>query len=167
MMSSEPTTTGTSRRALLLPGTLALVLAGLVTTCVVLWTHRTGGTDDGAVLAGRQEAVAFFSLDYRHADRDIERVLSQATGSFKTQYAAKRADLARKLLASKLVLTATAPADGSALEYLDGDTAHVLVAVDVTTRTGSRASTQSRYRTRVELTRVGDRWLTTAVNQVG
>lgn len=157
-------------RHLLVPATLVVVLLALLATSAVLWLRRPGGVDQGALVAARQEAVNFFSLDYRHPDQDIDRVLAQATGSFKKQYAAKRSSLRQQIVARKVVLTATVPAEGAALEYLAGDRARVLVAVDVTTKVGGKAGTgseQTRYRTRVGLHRVGDTWLINAVNQVG
>jgi Mce-associated membrane protein len=165
-----PDPEGGSIRHLLIPATLVIVLVALVATSAVLWLRRPSGVDQGPLVAAQQEAVNFFSLDYRHAEQDIDRVLAQATGTFKEQYAAKRSSLSQQIVAGKLAMTATVPEDGAAIEYLHDDRAQVLVAVDVTTKVGAKGakgSEQSRYRTRVGLSRVGDTWLINAVNQVG
>jgi len=159
-----------SIRQLLIPATLVVVLVALLATSAVLWLRRPSGVDQAPLVAAQQEAVNFFSLDYRHAEQDIDRVLAQATGSFKKQYADKRSSLGQQLVAGKVTMTATVPDGGAALEYLHGDRARVLVAVDVTTKVGAKGakgSEQSRYRTRVGLSKVGDTWLINAVNQVG
>lgn len=165
---TDPTTEperGSLRRSLV-PATLGVVLIALIATSTVLWVRRPG-IDQGPLVAARQGAADFFSVDYRHADRDIDRVLARATKPFKQEYAAKRSELTRQIVARKVVLTAAVPDDGAALEYLHGDRARVLVAVDVTTKVGASGAEQSRYRTRVGLSRVGDSWLINAVNQVG
>ena len=54
-------------RRVLVPVTLVLVLAGLLTTSALLWLDDRESVDRGALVAARQGAVSFFSLDYRHA----------------------------------------------------------------------------------------------------
>lgn len=167
MTPEDPTPEPRRIPSILLPGALALLLIALLATSAALWLGRSGSIDDGAVVAARQEAINFFSLDYKHADRDIARVLQHATGSFKRQYAAQRTALVQQMTANKVVLSATVPTNGAATEYFHGDVARILVAIDVTTTVGAAPPQQSRYRTRVELTRVSNTWLITAVSQVG
>jgi Mce-associated membrane protein len=136
-----------------------------------------GGGDDNAVDPGmlvtaRQEATNFFSLDYRHADADVARVLASATGTFKKQYAARRTEVVNGVTTKKLVVTATIPKDGAAVEFFDKTHGQVLVAVDATTTTGAtgaNAGTNAvdRYRTRILLTKVGSHWLVSGLDQVG
>lgn len=156
-----------TERRWLLPTALAVVLMALLATSAVLWQRQRVGLDEGAVAVAREQARNFFSLDYRHADADVDRVLSLATGDFKKQYAAKKDEVAAGVEKKKLVVTATIPDDGSAVEYLHQNRAQVLVAVDVTTKAGGGAAEAARYRTRIELTRVDDSWLVSGVNQVG
>ena len=149
----------------------ALAVVVLVAGVLAFVLTRGDDHDNGQaalMVAARTGAVDFFSLDYRHADDDVDRVLALATGKFKTQYAAQRKQIVDGVVKKKLVVTAAIPEDGAALEFLSARKAQVLVAVDVTTSatTGS-AATPDRYRTRVELTRVGDKWLISGLNQVG
>ena len=154
------------RRVVLVPVTLVLVLAGLLTTSALLWLDDRESVDRGALVAARQGAVSFFSLDYRHAGEDVDRVLSQATGDFKEEYAEKRDEVVDGVEDTQLVVSATVPEDGLALEYLLDDEAKVLVAVDVNTQSPDGAE-DARYRTRVELRKVDGRWLVAGVEQVG
>ena len=153
-------------RRVLVPVALLLVLAGLLTTSALLWLDDREAVDQGALVAGRQGAVSFFSLDYRHADEDVDRVLSQATGEFKNEYAEKRDEVVAGVEDKQLVVSATVPEGGLALEYLVDDEAKVLVAVDVNTQSPDGAE-DARYRTRVELRKVDGRWLVAGVEQVG
>ncbi|MCW2753530.1 MAG: hypothetical protein JWQ32_941 [Marmoricola sp.] len=154
-----------------------LVLPALVlSTCAVGGCSFGGGggagVDPGMLVAARQEATNFFSLDYRHADADVSRVLALATGTFKKQYASRRAEVISGVTSKQLVVTATIPKDGAAVEFFDKAHGQVLIGVDVTTTTattGANAGTNSvdRYRARIILTKVGDRWLVSGLDQVG
>lgn len=128
--------------------------------------------DPGMLVSARQEATNFFSLDYRHAGADVDRVLALSTGTFKTQYAARRTEVINGVTQKQLVVTASIPKDGAAVEFFDKTHGQVLVSVDATTSsgaTGANAGTNSvdRYRTRILLTKVGGRWLVSGVDQVG
>ena len=130
------------------------------------------GVDPGMLVAARQEATNFFSLDYRHANADVSRVLALATGTFKRQYAARSAEVVSGVTSKQLVVTATIPTDGAAVEFFDKTHGQVLVGVDVTTTTGTtgaNAGTNAvdRYRARILLTKVGDHWLVSGLDQVG
>lgn len=155
--------------------TVVVVLAAVVTAVttgviLVVGRHHHDDPDAAILVAARLGATSFFSLDYRHADADVDRVLAVATGTFKSQYAAQRKQIVDGVTAKKLVVVATIPLDGVALEYRDPAHAQVLVSVDVNTTGatgGTGAGTTSRYRARVLLTEVGTRWLVSGLNQVG
>jgi Mce-associated membrane protein len=150
----------------------ALLVGGGVTAFVLLNGDDSGDTASadlvapGVLVAAREEATAFFSLDYRHPDDDIKRVLALATGDFKKQYDANKAQVIAQLTAKKLVTTASIPKDGVAVEFAHGNDARVLVVVDVTRTIGSTTDSL-RNRARIVLTRVGGHWLVSGVNQVG
>lgn len=122
--------------------------------------------DAGALVAARQEALNFFTLDYQHADENVEKVLALATGEFKEQYAAKRAELVAQIKKEKVVTTATIPEGGVAVEYVNGNQVQILVAVDVEQPSGVQVFA-ARNRARVVLVKVDGRWLVSGVNQVG
>lgn len=151
----------------ILPGVLLALVAGLVVAIAVAVLDEDDGIDPAMVVVARQQAINFFSLDYRRADEDVDRVLALATGSFKEEYAARRREIVAGVTEKKLVVTAAIPDDGAAVEFYDRDEARVLVSVDVTTGSGAAEPTENRYRTRVLLERVGGQWLVSGLNQVG
>lgn len=158
---------GWLRRPWVIPVTLAVVLVALLVTSAVIWLRGRETVDQGAVAVARQEAQNFFSLDYHHPDADLDRVLSLAADPFKKQYSDQRAAVKNSLVDKKLVVTATVPDDGAAVEYQHGDTAQVLVAVDAKTATDSGGTDDNRYRARINLAKTNGTWLVTGVNQVG
>ncbi len=155
-----------SRRSWIVPGVLAVLVLALLATSFVL---RPSGreADPGMLVAARQQAKNFFSLDYRHADADVDRVLALSTGKFKKEYASRRKEVVEGVTSKKLVVSASVPRDGAAVELVDGDHGQVLVAVDVSTGTLTGPTTENRYRARILLTRIDGRWLVSDVNQVG
>lgn len=139
----------------------------LLTTTVALRSDQASGPDAAVLVAARQEATNFFSLDYRHAAQDVDGVLALATGDFKDQYAARRDEVIASVTDKKLIVTATIPEDGAAVEYSDSDRAQVLVAVDVSTSTTGGEPTANRYRARIILEQVDGEWLVSGLEQVG
>lgn len=146
---------------------LGVAVAGTVTANLVVWhaKHRTSET--GALAVARQEALNFFTLDYRHVHQDTSDVLALATGSFSDTYAAQRATIETGVTSKKLAVSAAVPEDAVAVEYLHGDTAQVLVAVDTTTTLPTGASDAARYRTRLVLQKAHGTWRVSQFNQVG
>jgi Mce-associated membrane protein len=171
-MTSIPETDSSARaswRVWMVPGVLAAVLLALVawSTVLVIDRRNADDLDQGAVEVARQQAKNFFTLDYRHADEDIKALLDLSTDEFKEKYAVKQDELVAAIVKNKVVETATVPEDGAAVEYLSGDRAQILVAVDVTIASGSRGSENTRPRTRIKLSRIDGEWLVSAIDQVG
>lgn len=156
--------------ALIRPGNimalLAVALVALLATSTWLWWSERTDIDHGAAVTARQQAINFFSLDHRHIDDDLDRVLALSTGEFKQQYAQQRERVKDGVTKQKLIVSATVPDGATAVEYQHDDAAKVLVAVDATTK-GKTESETNRYRVRVALRRVEDRWLVSEINQVG
>jgi hypothetical protein len=100
---------GADRRAWLTPVLLAMVLIGLLVTSAVVWSHRREAIDPGVLVVSRDETVNFFSLDHRHPDADVDRVLELSTGTFKKQYAAERNAIVSGIRRKKLIVTAVVP----------------------------------------------------------
>lgn len=163
---------GTTRRhrwlAKIIPATLAVMLAALVATSAWLWWDNRRDIDHAATVVARQQTINFFSLDHRHVDADLDRVMALATGRFKQQYAEQRDRVEQGVSEQKLVVTATVPDNGAALEYQYGDRAQVLVAVDATTKQPQAETTSktNRYRVRLTLRHVDGQWLVSEINQV-
>lgn len=156
-----------TRLRVLLPAALVALLLALLGTSAYLWQQQREDLDQGAVEVARTQAKTFFSLDHRDPETSIDEMLELATDDFRESYEARRDQVVKNLVEKKIVVTASVPEDGAAVEFLSGDRAEVLVAVDVTTASGSSGSESQRYRTRVELSRVDGEWLMSAINQVG
>lgn len=175
----EAMSTPAWRRPWFLPSLLSLLLAALLVTSAVLWVGRDdtvvrddavgapAGASVGMVVAAKQGATSFFSLDYRHVQDDVDAVIASATGDFKTEYAEQSAGVVADVTAKKLVTEAVVPDDGVAVEYAHGDDGQVLVAVDVTKTQGSAEPSVQRTRARITLERVGGTWLVANIQEVG
>lgn len=125
-----------------------------------------GQVDSGALVAAKQEALAFFSLDHTQVEADVAKVLALATGQFKTEYAANSQQVIDQVKQKKIVSVATIPDGGVAVESVSGDRAQILVVVDVDRKIGTK-SDRLRNRARLVLEKVGREWLVSALNQVG
>lgn len=154
-------------RSWLVPGVLGVLVLALLGTAGVRWSRQGDGTDPAMLVAARNQVTNFVSLDHRHAAADVDRVLELATGEFKKEYAASKADVVAAITSKKLVVRGSIPKDGTAVELADDDHGQVLVAIDVTTTTRDGRSSENRYRMRVVLERIDGRWLSSDVNQVG
>lgn len=144
---------------------LSVALAGFVGTAAWLWWADRERIDGGAAAVARQQAINFFSLDYRHIDDDLDRVLALSTGEFKDQYAEQRDRITEGATERKVVITARVADDATALEYQHGDRAQALVAIDATTK-GKSGSQTHRYRVRVKLRQIDGEWLVSGIEQV-
>lgn len=164
-------TTSESSRARLSWLLAAALLAG---TVVLGWyavdRWRQGAPDplaEAPVGVAGAAARDFFTLDYRHVDDDIARVQRRATGAFAREYRTQSEQLRANVLDKHLVLTASVPSGGAAVEHLGADEVWVLVPVDVRTTADGKPQGDQRYRTRVVLDRVGDGWRISRLEQVG
>jgi Mce-associated membrane protein len=130
--------------------------------------HRDVPVAQQAVLtAAKGEAVALTSISYQTADRDIDRVLSGATGALRTQFAKQKPTFPSVLAKTKSVSKGTVLS--AALSSLDATKAQALVAVDATI-SGTDTSTSGvlkHYRMVVSLQRINGKWLSNDVAFAG
>lgn len=167
------------KRPWFVPTVLGVVLVALLVTSAVLWVGREDAVDRddavgspgaaslGMVVAAKQGAISFFSLDYRRVQADVDEVIAQATGDFKTQYAEQSDGVVADVTKQKLVTEAAVPPDGVAVEYAHQDEGQVLVAVDVTKTQGSSEPGVQRNRARITMARVAGVWLVSNIQEVG
>jgi Mce-associated membrane protein len=82
--------------------------------------------------AARQEVTALMSIDHRHAQADIQRIIDASTGDLKLQIEARSAAMAQHAEESKVVSTVTVEAVG--VESVSDNSGVALVAAktDVT-----------------------------------
>lgn len=150
----------------LIPAVAGVLALGLAGTAGFLELQTDDGVDPGMVVVARQQVDNFFSLDHRHVEEDVDKVVALATGRFKEEYVAQRQQVVDGVVANKLVATADIPDGGAAVEFYDGDKARMLISVDVTKSNATAEPSENRYRTRVLLIKVGDEWLVSGLNQV-
>ena len=146
-----------------------LVLLAAAALIGALKLREASQRDDAraaALVAARQEALNLTSIDARNIDVDLQRVLGDATGGFKTDFAQRSKDLKTVLTENQVI------AEGHVLEAAivrsDNDTATALVVVDSNVK--NKAAPQGRsntYRMQLDLERHGNRWLTSALQFVG
>jgi Mce-associated membrane protein len=105
------------------------------------------------VQVGKQAAVNLTTVDYEHAEADVQRILDSATGEFYDDFTNRSKpfiDVVKKVQ-SKSVGTVSE----AGLESVDGREGRVLVAVTVSTSNMGRPDEQPRY-WRMRLTVMGD-----------
>jgi Mce-associated membrane protein len=164
--SEEP-----GRRRLLGRLALGAALLLLLGAAVVLSLQVRGASLDdkareGALTAAKQTALNLTSIDQEEFDEDVERVLEGATGEFRQDFTARLTELEQLLEENEVT------AEGRVLEAglvrSDRRTATALVVVDSTV--SNKAIPQGRvssYRMKLELEKVGDRWMTSTLDFVG
>jgi Mce-associated membrane protein len=160
----NPKGVATQRRTMS-PVRLALVVgvvAVVASTAVAGWLgyreHQARQAQQQSELlirVGRQGALNLTTIDYQHADSDIQRILDSATGSFYDDFAKRSKPFIEvvKKAQSKSVGTVTE----AGLESQSGDEALVMVAVSVvTTNVGEPESEPRHWRMRISVKKVGD-----------
>lgn len=107
------------------------------------------------VQIARQAAVNLTSVDYAHADADVQRIVDSATGVFGDDFRERSrafVDVAKQTQSSS-----EGDVTEAGLESADGDRAEVLLAVSVrTTVAGTVQPEPRRWRMRISLQRTGD-----------
>lgn len=136
---------------------LVIALSALVGWLVVR-THRATQADDRQsqiVQAARQGALNLTTIDWQHADADVQRILDSATGEFYDDFAKRSAPFIKVVKEAKS--TSTGSITEAGLESEAGDAAQVLVAVAVkTSNAGAQDQEPREWRMRVSVQKVGD-----------
>jgi Mce-associated membrane protein len=104
--------------------------------------------------AGRQAAVNLTTIDWQHAEGDVQRILDSATGSFRDDFAARSQPFIDLVKQSKSTTVGTISEAG--LESTSGNSAQVIVAVSV--RTSNEAAPQQdprSWRMRIDVESAG------------
>ncbi len=155
----------------LLAGALALlIVAGLVTGVLlgrrVLDERQREAAGQDAVATATQLAVNFTTLDYRTFDRDAQRVLDAATGTFKQEFSAQTAQLKKLVTSNKAVSKGKVVTAG--LVSHDADSARVILVVDAdVTNSAATTPVPRHYRIQVDLSRSGEQWQASQLQFVG
>jgi len=106
------------------------------------------------VAAGRQGAVNLTTIDYEHADADVQRILDSATDAFYDDFAKRAQPFADfvKQTQSKSVGTVTE----AGLESMGGNEGRVLVAMTIKSSNRGADQPLRAWRLRVTVKKVGD-----------
>jgi len=117
--------------------------------------HELNKRDALFLEAGRQAALNLTTIDYAEADADIKRVLDSATGDFKDEFQRNSIGFADVMRKAQAKTTGTVTAAGN--EFVNGDTAQILVAMSVNTTTAGVPEEQPRlWRMRLMVQMQGD-----------
>jgi Mce-associated membrane protein len=99
--------------------------------------------------------VNLTTIDWQHADADVQRILDGATGQFHDDFASRAGPFVDVVKKAKSITVGTVTEAG--LESETADTAQALVAVTVTTSNAGTTQPEPRgWRLRVFVQEVGD-----------
>ncbi|KMO67339.1 hypothetical protein [Mycolicibacterium chlorophenolicum] len=107
------------------------------------------------LLVGRQGALNLTTIDYEHADADVQRILDSATGTFYDDFQKRAQPFAEVVKQAKSKSEGTIAEAG--LETSTDNEAQVLVAVTVKTSNAGAPEQQPRaWRMRISVEKLGD-----------
>ncbi len=105
--------------------------------------------------AARQGALNLTTINYTEVDADIKRILDSATGTFHDDFEKRSQPFVEVVKQAQSKSQGTITEAG--LESMQGDSAHALVAVTVTTSNAGAAQQEPRsWRMRIDVQKVGD-----------
>lgn len=145
------------RLATVLGLVMVVALAGLVGWLGfrMYQAHQAHQARQLLIQVGRQGALNLTTIDWQHADSDIQRILDSATGTFYDDFSKRSQPFV------DLVKKAQSKSEGriveAGLESQSGDEAQVLVAVSVKTSSLGATDQETRHwRMRLSVQKVGD-----------
>lgn len=140
---------------------LAILCTGalLAASGYMVWQHRKANDleklEAEYAAAGRQSVVTLMSLDFNNAEADVQRIIDNSTGQFRTDFEGQAQDFVQVAKDSKVVTDVTV--NSTAVEKMTDDTAVVLVAATSRVTNAAGAQQEPRaWRLSVDLQRDGD-----------
>lgn len=120
------------------------------------YQSRTAADERNLFLqVGRQAALNLTTIDFEHADEDVQRVLDSSTGTFYDDFQARAQPFKEVVKQAKSKSVGTIAEAGVESENEDG--ADVLVAVTVKSSNAGAAEQEPRaWRMRITVQKVGD-----------
>ena len=116
--------------------------------------HEAQAQRDLFVQVARQGAVNLTTINYTEVDVDVQRILDLATGAFREDFEQRSKPFIEVVKAAQSKSEGTVTDAG--LESQRGDSAQVLVAVAVKSRTAGGEEAPREWRMRIEVRSVGD-----------
>jgi Mce-associated membrane protein len=142
----------------------ALVAGGLIVATLAGLTgwlgyrayekHEAQAQRDLFIQTARLGAVDLTSINYAEVDADVQRIIDLATGAFREDFEQRSKPFIEVVKAAQSKSEGTVTDAG--LESQRGDSAQVLVAVAVKSRTAGGEEAPREWRMRVEVQSVGD-----------
>ena len=141
---------------------IVLVLVIGVLTGVAGWlgwqvyqSHRLSQDHAALLQAGRQGALNLTTVDWQHADADVQRILDSATGTFHEDFSMRSKPFVDVVKQAQSSSVGTITAAG--LESATANEARVLVAVSVKISNSAGPEQKPRaWRMRISVQKVGD-----------
>jgi Mce-associated membrane protein len=139
--------------------TTVVIFALLGASGWMLWHHHTAVAERqqraAYVAAARQGVINLTSLDFNHAQEDVQRVLDSGTGEFRDEFQRVAGDFASVVKDSKAVTEGSIKA--AAVESMSNNSAVVLLLGNERITNSAGAKNDPRvFRFRVTVTRDGD-----------
>jgi Mce-associated membrane protein len=139
--------------------TIVVIFALLGASGWMLWHHHTAVAERqqraAYVAAARQGVINLTSLDFNHAQEDVQRVLDSGTGEFRDEFQRVAGDFASVVKDSKAVTEGSIKA--AAVESMSNNSAVVLLLGNERITNSAGAKNDPRvFRFRVTVTRDGD-----------
>ena len=116
--------------------------------------HEAQVKRDLFVQTARQGAVNLTTISYAEIDADVQRILDSATGAFREDFEKRSAPFVEVVKAAQSQSEGTVTEAG--LESAQRDSAQVLVAVAVKSRTAAGEQSPREWRMRIGVQAVGD-----------
>ncbi len=146
------------RRIALIAGLMATVaVASLCGGLGIRAYHSAQINDDNAVFVqvARQGAINLTSVDHAEVERDVERILDSATGTFYDDFSSRAQPFIE--VVEKAQSTSEGTVLDAGLESVSDNEAQVLVAVRVTTVMADGTEQQPKsWRMRISVQRMGE-----------
>jgi Mce-associated membrane protein len=116
--------------------------------------HEAQAQRELFIQTARQGAVNLTTINYTEVDTDVQRILDLATGAFGDDFEQRSKPFIEVVKAAQSKSEGTITEAG--LESQQGDSAQVLVAVAVKSRTAGGEEAPREWRMRIEVRSVGD-----------
>jgi Mce-associated membrane protein len=145
------------RRAVLLGSAIVVSLSVLVGWLGfrAYQAHQEQALQSQLLQAARQGALNLTTIDWQHAEGDMQRILDGATGQFRDEFASRSQPFIEAVKQAKSTSVGTITEAG--LESEEGGHARVLVAVAVKTSTAGAPEQDPRaWRMRITVQKDGD-----------
>jgi len=146
-----------TRLAMLFGLVIVAVLATLVAWlgCHAYQSHQEQTKQALFLQTARQGALNLTTIDWQHADADVQRILEGATGRFHDDFSSRSGPFVELVKKAQSITVGTVTEAG--LESHTADNAQALVAVTVKTSNAGTDDPQPRdWRLRVFVQKVGD-----------